>query len=58
MNGLSIRRSENPYKVERTPRGCVVFCEEHLITDELKPGEAHALARSLNMEYQTRMLLR
>jgi hypothetical protein len=58
MHGLDYKRSDRPYKVVSTPRGCVVFCEEHLITDELKPGEAHALARSLNMEYQTRMLLR
>jgi hypothetical protein len=58
MNALDINRSEHPYKVVQTPRGSVVFCEEHLITDELKPGEAHALARALNMEYQTRMLLR
>ncbi len=58
MRGTDIRRSENPYKVERTPRGCVVFCEEHLIADELKLGEAHALALSLNLEYQTRMLLK
>ncbi len=58
MDDNDIRRSESPYKVECTPRGCVVFCEEHLISDELKPGEAHALAQALNMEYQTRMYLR
>ncbi len=58
MDDNDIRRSDSPYKVERTPRGCVVFCEEHLISDELKPGEAHALAQALNMEHVTRMHLR
>jgi len=58
MNGLDVKKSDNPYRVERTPRGSVVICGEHLITDELKPGEAHVLARALNMEHQTRMLLK
>jgi hypothetical protein len=48
----------SPYYVKRTPRGSVVICGEHLITaEEVKHGEAMALARSLNMEHQTRMLL-
>ena len=49
-------RKLNPYYVERTPRGSVVVCEEHLLTDEIKHGEAMALMKALNMEYQTRML--
>jgi hypothetical protein len=45
-----------PYRVQRTPRGSVVVCEAHVVTDELKEGEAQALARALNMEFETRML--
>ena len=50
-----IDRKLNPYYVERTPRGSVVICSEHVLTDEIKHGEAMALSRALNMEYQTRM---
>ena len=57
-HGPKISRNDNPYRVEQTPRGSVVVCGEHLMTDEIKLGEAHALARALNMEHQTRMLLR
>jgi hypothetical protein len=50
------KRKENPYYVQQTPRGSVVVCGEHLITDEVKPGEAHALANALNMEHRSRVL--
>jgi hypothetical protein len=58
MDGLKVNRKDDPYYVQQTPRGSVVICGEHLITDELKRGEAEALARSLNFEHQTRMLLK
>jgi hypothetical protein len=44
-----------PYAVKQTPRGSVVVCRGHLVTDEIKTGEAHALAHALNMEHRTRM---
>jgi hypothetical protein len=43
-----------PYYVKQTPRGSVVFCREHILTDELKHSEAIALRNALNMEHQTR----
>jgi hypothetical protein len=49
-------RDSEPYYVQLTPRGSVVVCAAHTVTDELKHGEAMALARALNMEYETRML--
>jgi hypothetical protein len=57
MDGIKVNRKDNPYYVKQTPRGSVVICGEHLLTDELKHGEAYALARALNMEHQTRMAL-
>jgi hypothetical protein len=50
------RTTAGPYNVQRTPRGSVVVCRAHVVTDELKEGEAQALARALNMEFETRML--
>ncbi len=57
-HGHKVSRSYHPYRVEQTPLGSVVVCGEHLVTDEIKPGEALALARALNMEHVTRMYLR
>jgi hypothetical protein len=51
-----IRGQQPPYEVVRTPRGSVVVCAAHVVTDELKDGEAIALAKALNMEFETRML--
>jgi hypothetical protein len=45
-----------PYYVQQTPRGSVVVCAAHVVTDEIKHGEAMALAKALNMEFETRML--
>lgn len=45
-----------PYHVHLTPRGSVVVCAAHTVTDEIKHGEAVALAKALNMEYETRMV--
>jgi hypothetical protein len=50
------RTTTGPYNTQRTPRGSVVVCEAHVVTDELKNGEAIALAKALNMEFETRML--
>jgi hypothetical protein len=50
------RTTTGPYNVQRTPRGSVVVCRAHVVTDELKNGEALALAIALNMEFETRML--
>jgi hypothetical protein len=46
----------NPYCVQRSPRGAVVVCRAHVVSEEIKEGEAEALARALNMEFETRML--
>lgn len=45
-----------PYHVQRTQLGSVVVCAAHVVTDEIKHGEAMALAKALNMEYETRMV--
>jgi hypothetical protein len=52
--GLSLlfQKSRSPYEVQQTPRGSVVVCRDHLITDEMKPEEAKALAAALNIEHQ------
>jgi hypothetical protein len=50
-----IKKSLSPYTVQQTPRGSVVVCGEHLVTDEIKPVEAHALAAALNSEHRARM---
>jgi hypothetical protein len=49
------RRKPQPYSVQQTPRGSVVVCEAHLVTDELKTEEAFALAEALNTEHRRRM---
>lgn len=46
---------KRPYYVRRSPSGAVVVCAEHLVTEEIKPSEAYALANALNMEHETRM---
>lgn len=53
----SPERSNAPYTVKQTPRGSVVICGAHLVTDELKPSEAYAMARALNVEHQMRTAL-
>src|SRR5258705_437445 len=35
VNGF--RRNPKPYSIQQTPRGSVVVCEAHIVTDELKP---------------------
>lgn len=54
MNAIKASRKTDPYYVQQTPRGSVVVCGEHLLTDELKNGEAYALAHALNMEHRHR----
>lgn len=49
--------SFQPYVVVRSPSGAVVVCRHHLVTDEIKAGEAFALAAALNEEFQKRMAL-
>jgi hypothetical protein len=44
-----------PYHIQRTPRGSVVICAAHVVTNEVKDEEARALAIALNREYQQRM---
>ena len=46
------RTAEPPYYVHRTPRGSVVLCRAHVVTDEVKDEEAHALAEALNNEFK------
>jgi hypothetical protein len=48
------RRTGKPYIVNRTPRGSVVVCTEHLVTDEITNDEALALANALNAEHLKR----
>jgi hypothetical protein len=47
-------REEAPYQVQRTPRGSVVICVAHVVTEEVKDEEAVALANALNEEHQRR----
>jgi hypothetical protein len=49
------RRIPKPYTVLQSPRGSVVVCGAHLVTDELKTEEAEALAAALNIEHRSRM---
>jgi hypothetical protein len=56
MNPDLPRKNSTPYSVKQTPRGSVVVCGEHLVTDEVKTVEAEALARSLNAEYRKLMI--
>jgi hypothetical protein len=48
------RAANAPYHVQRTPRGSVVICVRHVVTDEVKDEEALALAEALNKEFQRR----
>jgi hypothetical protein len=57
MNVPDIPKCEQPYVVMRSPSGAVVVCRHHLVTDEIKPSEAYALARALNEEHQKRTAL-
>lgn len=52
-----IPKVHEPYVVMRSPCGAVVVCRHHLVTDEVKPSEAYALARALNEEHQKRTAL-
>lgn len=55
MQELPSRAIRAPYQVQRTPRGSVVVCVAHVVTDEVKDEEARALAVALNREFQRRM---
>jgi len=48
------RGTSAPYHVRRTPRGSVVICTAHVVTDEVKDEEARALADALNGEFMRR----
>lgn len=54
IDGPLPARLNAPYHIQRTPRGSVVVCEAHVVTDEVKDEEARALAAALNHEYQKR----
>jgi hypothetical protein len=49
------RPTNGPYHIQRTPRGSVVICERHVVSDEVKDEEARALAIALNREYEKRI---
>jgi hypothetical protein len=49
------RTTHAPYDIQRTPRGSVVICRAHVVTDELTNEEARALALALNKEFEARM---
>jgi hypothetical protein len=49
------RTTNPPYQVQRTPRGSVVICAAHVVTEEVKDEEARALAIALNNEFQRRV---
>ena len=49
---MMTRTTAPPYYVHRTPRGSVVLCNPHVVTDELKDEEADALAEALNNEFK------
>lgn len=49
------RRTVAPYSVKQTPRGSVVVCGAHMVTDEIKTVEATALAESLNAQHRRTM---
>jgi hypothetical protein len=55
MTEVYSRRHEPPYYVQRTPLGSVVICAAHVVTDEVKDEEAHALATALNAQFKQRM---
>jgi hypothetical protein len=46
--------NEQPYFVKWSPRGAIVACRAHLVTDEVKEDEAYALAQALNEEHRKR----
>ena len=41
-----------PYFIKETPRGAVVACRGHLVTDEIKTEEALALRDALNAAHK------
>lgn len=43
-----------PYYVRRSPRGSVVICRAHMVTEEVKDEEAEALAAALNKQFAER----
>jgi len=43
-----------PYYVKWTPRGSIVLCDPHVVTDEIKDEEAKALAKALNEQFERR----
>ncbi|MCP1937345.1 hypothetical protein J2R95_003140 [Bradyrhizobium japonicum] len=45
---------EEPYYVRRSPSGAVVVCSEHLVTEEIKPSKAYAIAAALNAKHKKR----
>jgi hypothetical protein len=49
------RTTRAPYHVQRTPRGSVVICAAHVVTEEVKDEEARALANALNQEFQRKV---
>lgn len=46
---------KGPYYVYRTPRGSIVACAAHILTEEIKDEEAEAIANTMNAEHQKRM---
>jgi hypothetical protein len=52
LDPVPTRTTTAPYHVRRTPRGSVVVCASHIVTDEVKDEEARALAEALNKEFQ------
>jgi hypothetical protein len=49
--------NDQPYFVHRSPRGAVVVCRAHVVTEEMKEEEALALVRALNEEHKKRTAL-
>jgi hypothetical protein len=43
------------YYINETPRGFVVACAAHIVSEEVKEHEARALVAALNEEHQKRM---
>jgi hypothetical protein len=41
----------------RSPSGADVICRSHIVSEDIKPREAFALAAALNEEFQKRMAL-
>ena len=58
MNPSLPRMDDEPYRAITTADGSFVVCLQHRLTkDAVSRGEALALARALNIEYQKRMAL-